>query len=103
MDLAQPEISLRASVSIVWQASAITQSPVRPASQRAIDKDPRMLHPRANAMLAFALPALIIGSASSLVLILVMKFAEALQRLLWVNVPAALNIDTHSPGGWWAC
>ncbi|CAI2492605.1 ion channel protein [Serratia liquefaciens] len=58
-----------------------------------------MLHPRANAMLAFALPALVIGSASSLVLILVMKFAEALQRLLWSKVPAALNIDTHSP--WW--
>ncbi|WP_129544726.1 hypothetical protein [Serratia sp. 1D1416] len=58
-----------------------------------------MLHPRANAMLAFALPALIIGSASSLVLILVMKFAEALQRLLWVNIPAALNIDSASP--WW--
>ena len=32
-----------------------------------------MLHPRANAMLAFALPALIIGSASSLVLLLVIK------------------------------
>lgn len=58
-----------------------------------------MLHPRANAMLAFALPALIIGSASSLVLILVMKFAEALQRLLWVNIPVALNIDSASP--WW--
>lgn len=58
-----------------------------------------MLHPRANTMLAFALPALVIGSASSLVLILVMKFAAALQRLLWVNIPAALNIDTHSP--WW--
>ncbi|NTX79855.1 ion channel protein [Serratia proteamaculans] len=58
-----------------------------------------MLHPRANAMLAFALPALVIGSASSLVLILVMKFADALQRLLWVNIPAAMNIDTHSP--WW--
>ncbi|MGE6469378.1 ion channel protein [Serratia proteamaculans] len=58
-----------------------------------------MLHPRANAMLAFALPALVIGSASSLVLILVMKFADALQRLLWVNIPAVMNIDTHSP--WW--
>ncbi|AGP45422.1 putative ion channel protein [Serratia plymuthica] len=58
-----------------------------------------MLHPRANTMLAFALPALVIGSASSLVLILVMKFADALQRLLWVNIPVALNIDTHSP--WW--
>ena len=44
-----------------------------------------MLHPRANAMLAFALPALIIGSASSLVLLLVMKIAAALQQLLWVT------------------
>lgn len=40
-----------------------------------------MLHPRANAMMAFALPVLIIGSASSLVLLMVMKLADALQPL----------------------
>lgn len=58
-----------------------------------------MLHPRANAMLAFALPALIIGSASSLVLLLVMKVAAALQQLLWVTLPDALSLDAQSP--WW--
>lgn len=40
-----------------------------------------MLHPRANATMAFALPVLIIGSASGLVLIMVMKLADALQPL----------------------
>uniref|UniRef100_UPI0035C6B3CC trypsin-like peptidase domain-containing protein n=1 Tax=Serratia quinivorans TaxID=137545 RepID=UPI0035C6B3CC len=63
-----------------------------------------MLHPRANAMLAFALPALVIGSASSLVLILVMKFADALQRLLWViaalfAVCAALRLARFNTKG----
>ena len=56
-----------------------------------------MLHPRANAMLAFALPALIIGSASSLVLLLVMKIAAALQQLLWVTLPDALSPGAQSP------
>lgn len=51
-----------------------------------------MLHPRANAMLAFALPALIIGSASSLVLLLMMKVAATLQQWLWVTLPDALSL-----------
>lgn len=58
-----------------------------------------MLHPRANAMLAFALPALIIGSASSLVLLLMMKVAATLQQWLWVALPDALSLDAQSP--WW--
>lgn len=58
-----------------------------------------MLHPRANAMLAFALPAIVIGSASSLILILLMESASMLQNLLWTRLPELLNIDSHSP--WW--
>jgi hypothetical protein len=38
-----------------------------------------MLHPRARTMLLLAIPALIIGVASSLVLIVVMKVASVLQ------------------------
>lgn len=55
-----------------------------------------MLHPRAHNMLAFALPALVIGTCSSLVLIVVMRFAGILQDLLWNRLPALWNIDTSS-------
>ena len=64
---------MRACTPIVWQAVATAQPPALPALPGGIDKGLSMLHPRANAMLAFALPALIIGSASSLVLLLVIK------------------------------
>ncbi len=40
-----------------------------------------MLHPRARTMLLLAIPALIIGVASSLVLIVVMKVASVLQAM----------------------
>ena len=40
-----------------------------------------MLHPRARTMLLLAIPALIIGVASSLVLIVVMKAASVLQAM----------------------
>ncbi|AEX51090.1 ion channel protein [Rahnella aquatilis] len=55
-----------------------------------------MFHPRARVMLAFALPAIIIGVMSSLVLVFVMMISGALQNLLWGNIPAVLNINTQS-------
>ena len=42
-----------------------------------------MLHPRARTMLLLSLPAMAIGIASSLILIMVMKIASVLQNLLW--------------------
>jgi len=57
-----------------------------------------MLHPRAKTMLTFAVPALIIGCGSSIILVAVMRFASALQQLLWINIPDALNISTQSAG-----
>ena len=42
-----------------------------------------MFHPRTRVMLAFALPAIIIGVMSSLVLVFVMMISGALQNLLW--------------------
>lgn len=42
-----------------------------------------MLHPRARTMLLLSLPAVAIGIASSLILIMVMKIASVLQNLLW--------------------
>ncbi|STJ10244.1 putative voltage gated chloride channel protein [Escherichia coli] len=42
-----------------------------------------MLHPRARTMLLLSLPAVAIGIASSLILIVVMKIASVLQNLLW--------------------
>jgi hypothetical protein len=50
-----------------------------------------MLHPRARTMLLLAIPALIIGVASSLVLIVVMKVASVLQTMLWTALPAKLG------------
>lgn len=56
-----------------------------------------MLHPRARTMLLLAVPALIIGVASSLVLIVVMKVAAVLQTILWTALPVKLGISTDSP------
>jgi len=55
-----------------------------------------MFHPRARLMLAFALPAIIIGVLSSLFLVAIMMLAGALQTLLWQNIPAVLNVNTQS-------
>lgn len=57
-----------------------------------------MLHPRARTMLLLAVPALIIGVASSLVLIVVIKVAAVLQTILWTALPVKLGISTDSPG-----
>ncbi|HEM0117315.1 TPA: ion channel protein [Escherichia coli] len=56
-----------------------------------------MLHPRARTMLLFSLPAVAIGIASSLILIVVMKIASALQNLLWQRLPGTLGIAQDSP------
>lgn len=56
-----------------------------------------MLHPRARTMLLLAIPALIIGSVSSLVLIVVMKVASVLQTMLWTALPAQVGISVDSP------
>lgn len=56
-----------------------------------------MLHPRARTMLLLAIPAVIIGIASSLVLIVTMKIAAILQHFLWSSVPSGLGIDASSP------
>ncbi len=55
-----------------------------------------MLHPRARTML-LALPALVIGVASSLVLLLVMKVAAVLQSILWNGLPYRLGFTPDSP------
>lgn len=55
-----------------------------------------MLHPRAKIMLAFALPAMVIGALSSLILMAVMLLAEVFQTLLWEQIPTALHINTQS-------
>ena len=56
-----------------------------------------MLHPRARTMLLLAVPALIIGIASSLVLIVVMKVAAVLQTMLWGALPQQLGVSIDSP------
>lgn len=56
-----------------------------------------MLHPRARTMLLLSLPAVAIGIASSLILIVVMKIASALQNLLWQRLPGTLGIAQDSP------
>ena len=56
-----------------------------------------MLHPRARTMLLLSLPAVAIGIASSLILIVVMKIASVLQNLLWQRLPGTLGIAQASP------
>ncbi|EML4686733.1 ion channel protein [Citrobacter amalonaticus] len=56
-----------------------------------------MLHPRARTMLLLSFPALILGVASSLVLIVVMKFASILQSILWQRLPGSVGIAADSP------
>lgn len=48
-------------------------------------------------MLLLSLPALILGVASSLVLIVVMKFAAILQSVLWQRLPGSVEIAADSP------
>ncbi len=56
-----------------------------------------MLHPRARTMLLLSLPAVAIGIASSLILIVVMKIDSVLQNLLWQRLPGTLGIAQDSP------
>ncbi|HCK1691034.1 TPA: ion channel protein [Escherichia coli] len=56
-----------------------------------------MLHPPARTMLLLSLPAVAIGIASSLILIVVMKIASVLQNLLWQRLPGTLGIAQDSP------
>lgn len=56
-----------------------------------------MLHPRARTMLLLSYPAVAIGIASSLILIVVMKIASVLQNLLWQRLPGTLGIAQDSP------
>jgi H+/Cl- antiporter ClcA len=56
------------------------------------------LHPRAKNMLTFGVPALLIGAASGIILVAVMRFANALQSLFWLHIPDALKINTLSAG-----
>ncbi|MFP0099418.1 ion channel protein [Escherichia sp. AP1362] len=56
-----------------------------------------MLHPQARTMLLLSLPAVAIGIASSLILIVVMKIASVLQNLLWQRLPGTLGIAQDSP------
>ncbi|EFD6735983.1 ion channel protein [Escherichia coli] len=56
-----------------------------------------MLHPRARTMLLLSLPAVAIGIASSLILIVVMKIASVLQNLLRQRLPGTLGIAQDSP------
>ena len=52
----------------------------------------------ARRLLVLAVPAILVGVASALVLWSLDRLAEALQGVLWEAVPDALGID---PSGWW--
>ena len=54
-----------------------------------------MLHPRARTMLLLSIPAILIGIASSLVLIV--AIAAILQSILWSDLPAHVGIAADSP------
>ena len=56
-----------------------------------------MLHPRARTMLLLAPPALIIGVASSLILIVIMIVSAVLQSVLWTSLPSTVGLSASSP------
>ena len=56
-----------------------------------------MLHPRARTMLLLSIPAVVIGIACSLVLIVAMKIAAVLQNILWTSLPASVGINADGP------
>jgi H+/Cl- antiporter ClcA len=60
---------------------------------RHLQKEIFMLHPRARTMLLLSVPAVIIGIASSLVLIVTMKVASVLQNILWSVLPLSLGLN----------
>ena len=55
-----------------------------------------MLHPRARSMLVMSVPALCIGVASSVILVVVMKIAAMLQFVLWTSIPTRLGVALDS-------
>lgn len=56
-----------------------------------------MLHPRARTMLLLSIPAIVIGIAASLVLIVAMKTAAMLQNILWSSLPGLLGMNASGP------
>lgn len=56
-----------------------------------------MLHPRARAMLILSVPAILIGIASSLLMLFVMHIAATLQTALWQRAPSLLGISGSDP------
>ncbi|MCC3291008.1 ion channel protein [Arthrobacter sp. zg-Y1110] len=56
-------------------------------------------HNRVRTLLALAVPAVIIGVVSALVLFALDELSRLLQHLIWDNLPAAVGAD--SDGGWW--
>ncbi|MBW7983564.1 ion channel protein [Enterobacillus tribolii] len=56
-----------------------------------------MFHPRARLMIKMALPALIIGVLSSLMLIGMMGIAAQLQHILWQSLPGLFAVRPDSP------
>lgn len=57
-----------------------------------------MLHPRARTMLMLALPALLIGIASSFILLFMMRVAGILQTFLWQTLPTTFGVSVFAPG-----
>lgn len=57
-----------------------------------------LLHPRARAMLALALPAMTVGVASALILLVVAVASNLLQHFLWQVAPPAFGATADT---WW--
>ncbi|MEV8632575.1 ion channel protein [Streptosporangium sp. NPDC051023] len=55
--------------------------------------------PGARALLSLVLPALVVGTACSLLLLVIDHLSERLQEALWQGLPALLGVDGST--GWW--
>lgn len=56
-------------------------------------------HHRVRTLLALAVPAVLVGAVSALVLFSLDELSRLLQHLIWDTLPAAVGAD--SDGGWW--
>jgi len=74
-----------------------TLTPPGKVVRRNLQKDIFMLHPRARTMLLLSIPAIVIGIAASLVLIVAMKTAAMLQNILWSCVLVLVTPDPIRP------
>lgn len=69
-----------------------------PADKRTADES-AVEHHRVRTLIALAVPAILIGAVSAVVLFGLDEVSRLLEHLIWADLPAAVGANPH--GGWW--